>query len=139
MIIIYKVPLKLQRQPETLKLRLWCLFEHFGLPLTSLIIYARSHMTQLNARTAGDSPFVRCFRHVIKHEMDWSGNYRPLTLLSIPSKISESFIINYLRCVLQRNQRGCGKGLSSESLLLYLTVMWKLSIDDGKVIGAIFN
>ena len=39
---------------------------------------------------------------------------------------------------MQRNQWGCRKGLSSESLLLYLTEMWKLSIDDGKVIGAIF-
>ena len=44
-------------------------------------------MTQLNARIAGIPLLVaektRCFRHVIKREMDWSGNCQPLTLLSI--------------------------------------------------------
>ena len=70
-------------------------------------------------------------------------NYRPLTLLSIPSKKKKESVIcesfdSHLRCVLQRNQWGYRKGLSSESLSLYLTEMWKLSIDNGKVIGAIF-
>ena len=75
-------------------------------------------------------------------EREVCADYRPLTLLSIPSKITESVICEsldpYLRRVLQRNQWGYRKGLSSESLLLYLTEMWKLFIDNGKVIGAIF-
>ena len=63
-------------------------------------------------------------------------------MLSIPSKKTESVICesfdSHLRCVLQRNKWGYRKVLSSESLLLYLTEKWKLSIDNGKVIGAIF-
>ena len=47
-------------------------------------------------------------------ERDVCANYRPLTLLSIPSKITESVICEaldpHLRCVLQRNQWGLQKG-----------------------------
>ena len=39
---------------------------------------------------------------------------------------------------MQRNQWGYQKGLSSVSLLLYLTEMWKFSFIEGKVIRVIF-
>ena len=63
-------------------------------------------------------------------------------MLSIPSKITESIICDtidpHLNEVLQKNQWGYRKGLSSESLLLYLTETWKQKMDEGKVVGAIF-
>jgi len=69
-------------------------------------------------------------------------NYRPLTLLSIPSKITESVICDnidpHLGKVLHKNQWGYKKGLSTESLLIYLSETWKLNIDNGKVVGVIF-
>ena len=72
---------------------------------------------------------------------DECGNYRPLTMLSIHSKITESIICDtidpHLNEMLQKHQWGYGKGQSSESLL-YLTESWKQSIGEGKVVGAIF-
>ena len=69
------------------------------------------------------------------------GNYRPLTVLSIPVKINESIICDtndpYLNEVLQKNHWGYRKGQSSESLLLFLTETWKRPIDEGKVVVAI--
>ncbi|KAL9972248.1 hypothetical protein ACROYT_G018519 [Oculina patagonica] len=69
-------------------------------------------------------------------------NYRPITLLSIPSKITESVICDnidsHLKTVLQKNHWGYRKGVSTESLLLYLSETWKINIDCGKVIGVIF-
>ena len=80
--------------------------------------------------------------HLLTSSIFICANYRPLTLLSIPSKKTEPVICqsfhSHLRCVLQRNKWRYRKVLSSESLLLYITEMWKLSIDNGKVIGAIF-
>ena len=70
------------------------------------------------------------------------GHYRPLTVLSIPSKVSEVVICESLGKHLakdsQSNQWGFKKSLSTESLLLYLTETWKYQIENGKVIGAIF-
>ena len=70
------------------------------------------------------------------------GNYGPLAMLSIPSKVSEAVICEsldkHLAKVSQSNQWGFKKGLSTESLLLYLTETWKYQIENGKVIGTIF-
>ena len=75
-------------------------------------------------------------------EKEDCGNYRPLTMLNIPSKITESVVCEMLdkhqENVIQENQWGYRKGLSTESLLLYLTETWKASIDKGKVVGVIF-
>lgn len=69
------------------------------------------------------------------------GNYGPLTMLNIPSKIAKSALCDTidlnLNDVLHQNQLGYRKGISSESLLLYPTESWK-QMDEGKVIGAIF-
>lgn len=68
-------------------------------------------------------------------------NYRPLTLLSILSKITESVICNnidsHLGKVLHKNQWGYKKGLFTESPLVYLSETWKLFIDNEKVVGVI--
>ena len=66
----------------------------------------------------------------------------PLHMLNIPSKITESVVCEtldkHLENVIQENQWGYRKGLSTESLLLYLTETWKANIDKGKVVGVIF-
>ena len=76
-------------------------------------------------------------------EKDDCGNYRPLTMLNIPSKITElvacETMDKHLENVIQDNQWGYRKGLSTESLLLYLTEIWKANIDKGKVVGVIFT
>ena len=63
-------------------------------------------------------------------------------MLSIPSKTTEGVICEtldkHLEKTIQKNQWGFRKGLSTESLLLYLTETWKYYIEKGKVIGAIF-
>ena len=59
------------------------------------------------------------------------------------SNITESVICdnidNDLSNVLQKNQWGYRKGVSTESLLLYLTETWKINIDNGNVVGVIFT
>ena len=64
-------------------------------------------------------------------------------MLNIPSKITESVacetLKKHLENVIQENQWGYRKGLSTESLLLYLTETWKANIDKGKVVGVIFT
>lgn len=61
----------------------------------------------------------------------------------MPSKITESVICdnidNDFSNVLQKNQWGYRKGVSTESLLLYLTETWKINIDHGNVVGVIFT
>lgn len=63
-------------------------------------------------------------------------------MLSIPSKVVETVLCDtidpHLNKVLHDNQWGYRKGVSSESLLLYLTETWNHHIDQEKVIGAIF-
>ena len=89
-----------------------------------------------------DKQFLHKLQNVNIRVREDCGNYRPLTMLSIPSKVTESVACEsldpHMQLVLQQNQWGYRKGLSSKSLLLYLTEMWKLSIDKDKVVGAIF-
>ena len=63
-------------------------------------------------------------------------------MLNIPSKITESVacetLDKHLENVIQENQWRYRKGLSTESLLLYLTETWKANMDKGKVVGVIF-
>jgi len=71
-------------------------------------------------------------------------NYRPISLLSIPGKLLENqicFIIDtHLQDfrLLSEYQWGFRKGLSSEDLLLTMTEKWKLAMDKGLTVGAIF-
>ena len=57
------------------------------------------------------------------------GNYRPLTMLSIPSKVYESVVCDAMEKQIDRtrhrNQWAYSKGKSTESILLYLTETWK--------------
>ena len=71
-------------------------------------------------------------------------NYRPLSLFSAPSKIFESIICDTLDAHINKfnlssvNQWGFKKGMSTETLLLYLTETWKKSLDLDLVVGVLF-
>eukprot|EP00795_Rhopilema_esculentum_P003498 gene3498-1881_t len=68
-------------------------------------------------------------------------NYRPLSMLSIPSKLLESQICNTVDNHLDDNnivtdmQWGFAKGRSTEGILLKLTESWKQSVDNGLIVG----
>eukprot|EP00794_Sanderia_malayensis_P001852 gene1852-2086_t len=72
------------------------------------------------------------------------GSYRPVSLLSIPSKIYESIICDDLGLHLKENnisnphQWGFTKAKSTELLMLHLTEKWKAALDEGKYIGVLF-
>ena len=73
-----------------------------------------------------------------------SGNYRPTSLLHIPSKLLESIACSQADSFLNQHnlvidsQRGFRKGRSSELLLLGMTEKWRLALDEVKSIGIIF-
>ena len=72
------------------------------------------------------------------------GNYRPISLFSIPSKILEHQVCDILDDHLRKHslknpaQWGFAKGLSAEGMLLSLTDRWKMELDKGLTVGAIF-
>ena len=65
-------------------------------------------------------------------------------MLNLNSKILESIVCDSIdkhlssTGILHLNQWGFKKGISTESLLLYLTETWKKAIDSGYKIGVIF-
>ena len=71
-------------------------------------------------------------------------NYRPISLLSIPSKLLESQICNIIDTHLNScgikscKQWGFSKGLSTEGMLTSMTEGWKTAIDNGLTVGAVF-
>ena len=72
------------------------------------------------------------------------GNYRPISLLSIPGKLLENVVSQQLDNFLygnnqiSLNQWGFRKGGSPELLLLSLTERWRLALDESKVIAVVF-
>ena len=71
-------------------------------------------------------------------------NYRPISLLSIPSKLLEHqvcFIIDEFlneSSLKSPSQWGFTRGLSAEGMLLTMTDRWKMDLDKGMLVGAIF-
>ena len=70
-------------------------------------------------------------------------NYRPLTMLCLPSKILEHVAKQGDKHIEQHNlsnerQWGYKKGRSTELLLLNLTEQWKIALDIGKTIEVLF-
>ena len=71
-------------------------------------------------------------------------NYRPISLLSIPSKIVEHLICSQLNTYLTANsllsehQWGFRTQRSTEDAILYMTEKWREALDSGKVIGVLF-
>jgi len=71
-------------------------------------------------------------------------NYRPVSLLSIPSKLLESqicsLIDNHLNsCGTKSCKQWCfTEGLSTEGMLISMTEKWKIAVDNGRTVGAVF-
>ena len=71
-------------------------------------------------------------------------NYRPISLLSIPSKIVEHLICSQLTNHLiefnlqNEHQWGFRASRSTEDVLLHMTEQWRKSLDSGSVVGVIF-
>ena len=67
-------------------------------------------------------------------------NYRPLQMLSIPSKILKATVCRNIdeNGLSNKNQWGLIKGRSTEGLLTHLTEKWKIALDNGNVVGVVF-
>ena len=71
-------------------------------------------------------------------------NYRPISLLSIPSKIYEDLICKeidkhvYTHDLSSKHHWGFKKKHSTELLMLKLTERWKQELDSGNVVGVLF-
>ena len=71
-------------------------------------------------------------------------NYRPLKMLSIPSKILEATVYRNIDKFINENdlsnenQWGFIKGRSMEGLLTHLTEKFKMAVDNGNLVGAVF-
>ena len=79
------------------------------------------------------------------HDETDRGNYRPVSLLSVPSKILESEINDTLvRHVFIENQLATDRQLayrakySTELLLIHLTETWRKAADSGLVVAVAF-
>ena len=71
-------------------------------------------------------------------------NYRPISLLSIPSKVVERYICSILQThldsfnLLSEYQWGFRKHSSTEDLFLNMTERWRHAIDNGKSVVVLF-
>lgn len=71
-------------------------------------------------------------------------NYRPISLLSIPSKIVEHLICTQLtdhlikNNLLNEHQWGFRPRRSTEDILLHMTEKWRKALDNGQVVGVLF-
>ena len=71
-------------------------------------------------------------------------NYRPVSLLSIPSKVVEHLVCSQLNSHLQKqnlqteHQWGFRPQRSTEDMLLYMTEKWRKSIDNNEVVAVLF-
>ena len=109
-------------------------------PLTSLITSSfKTGVVPLQWKTAKLTTIHK------KDDATDRGNYRALSILSVPSKILEScfndvivdHVLNSNRLVTD-NQWAYRKGYSTELLLVHLTETWRHSIDTGYVVGVAF-
>eukprot|EP00111_Clytia_hemisphaerica_P004320 TCONS_00012327-protein len=71
-------------------------------------------------------------------------NYKPISLLSLPSKVIEHYVCSQIKDHLNvhnlqnDHQWGFREKRSSEDLLLHLTETWRKAIDQNKVVGVLF-
>ena len=70
------------------------------------------------------------------------GNYRPVALLSITSKIMEKIVYRrlnaFLSPILTKKQSGFRKGDSTNMQLVRLVQEWSTAIDSSKLVGVVF-
>jgi len=68
------------------------------------------------------------------------GKYRPVTLLSVPSKLLEAAIVNHVmkNGLISPNQWAHGKVHSTELLLVHLTEKWRRFLDSCDTVALAF-
>ena len=110
-------------------------------PLTSLFMQSiRECRVYNNWKVARLTPVFK------KDDPTVMSNYRPLSLLSVPSKILESCVVDMIakhvfsenEALVTDNQWAYQKGRSTELLLIHLTETWRRAIDNKLVVGAVF-
>ena len=92
------------------------------------------------------SPWKTSRMHTVfkKGDSTDKSNYRPLQMLSIPSKILEATVCRNIDSFISENglsnenQWGFIKGRSTEGLLTHLTEKWKIALDNGNVVGVVY-
>ena len=72
------------------------------------------------------------------------GNYRPISLLSVPSKILETIVADSIihhafieNKLITDKQWAYRRGYSTELLLVHMTEIWRSAIDSNKVVGIV--
>ena len=78
-----------------------------------------------------------------KSKKDVKGNYRPVSILPILSKIFEKCMFkqlsNFFDNILSKYQCGFRKGYSTQHCLLAMLEKWKKAVDNGKAFGALLT
>ena len=95
------------------------------------------------------SIFPSCLKHADvtplykKCNKSLKGNYRPVSILPISSKVFERSMLKQMSSffddIFSKYQHGFRKGFSTQQCLLALLEKWKKSIDRGKVFGALLT
>ena len=82
-----------------------------------------------------------CFKKDDETEI---GNYRPISLLSVPSKILETIVADSIihhafieNRLITDKQWAYRRGYSTELLLVHITEIWRSAIDSNKVVGIV--
>ena len=121
--------------PKLLKLASHAVSPH----LTSLFRWSIHHETIYEVwKLARVSPIFK------KDDSADPGNYRPVSILSVPSKLLESeintAIVNHVtnNNLITPNQWAYRKAHSTELLLIHLTEKWRRFVDDGLVVAVAF-
>ena len=126
--------------PKLLKLH--CSGKHSSMSqrlLTCIIIVSPEALFSLRGKQQD------CHRFFKKDDETVCGNYRPVSLLSVPSKILEAEINDRLvQHVLKDNQLITDKqwayrrGFSTELLLVHLTEIWRIAVDLDNIVAVAF-
>ena len=113
----------------------------------STIVPSLTSVFELAARTCQLPDQWKRARICAVHKKDDKqdkNNYRPLSMLSIPSKIMESCAADDIKEHILQNglvndkQWAYKKGRSSELLLIHLTEIWRYAVESKRVVGVVF-
>jgi hypothetical protein len=110
------------------------------------IVSPISHIINLSVKTGIVPNELKLARVVPLHKKGSTlceGNYRPVSILSIMSKVLERVIYNQLESYLSKNnliynlQSGFRQGYSTDTCLIYLTDYIKNQMEEGKYTGLV--
>ena len=108
--------------------------------LIDIFNYSIKHRTVFSSwKTARLTPIFK------KDDQTDCGNYRPVSLLSVPSKILEAVVNDRLvqhvfwdNQLITERQWAYRRGYSTELLLIHLTEIWRRAVDSDRVVAVAF-